>query len=64
MIESYLSDLRHELGAVGIRSRLRRRILAESEDHLRSDPDALARFGEPHELANSFAAELGACSHA
>ena len=60
MIEAYLDELGSELGNVGIRGRLRRRILAESEDHLRSDPDAVERFGAPAELANAFAAELGA----
>ncbi len=59
MIERRLEDLSHELGSVGIHGRLKRRILAESEDHLRSDPDAPARFGDPRELANAFAAELG-----
>ena len=60
MIEEYLDDLSRELGKVGIRGRLRRRILAESEDHLRADADALGRFGAPAELANTFASELGA----
>ena len=60
MIEAYLNELGSELGNVGVRGRLRRRILAESEDHLRSDPDAVERFGAPAELANAFAAELGA----
>lgn len=60
MIDEYLVELGRELSAVGIRGRLRRRILAEAEDHLRSDPDAPARFGEPRDLADAFAAELGA----
>jgi hypothetical protein len=60
VIDSVLRELRRELGAVGIRGRLRRRILAESEDHLRSDPEAPARFGAPQDVANAFAAELGA----
>ena len=59
MIDAYLDALSSELGNVGVRGRLRRRILAESEDHLRSDPDAVERFGAPAELANAFAAELG-----
>lgn len=58
-MKAYLDQLSGELERVGIRGRLRRRILAESEDHLRGDPDALARFGSPAELANTFAAELG-----
>lgn len=56
---SYLDELGRELGAVGIGGRLRRRILAEADDHLHSDPDALGRFGTAREVANSFAAELG-----
>ena len=59
MIEAYLEELSGELGAAGVHGRLRRRILAESEDHLRSDPDAVERFGAPAELSNAFAAELG-----
>jgi hypothetical protein len=60
VIEAYLQELRRELGVVGIRGRLRRRVLAEAEDHLRSDPEALDRFGGADEVANAFAAELGA----
>lgn len=60
MIESYLEALDLELADVGIPSRLRRRILAECEDHLRSDDGALDRFGAPAEVANAFASELGA----
>jgi hypothetical protein len=60
VIEEYLAELSRELGRVGIGGRLRRRILAESEDHLRTDPGAVDRFGSPAELANTFAAELGA----
>ena len=56
---SYLDELGRELGAVGIRGRLRGRILAEADDHLRSDPEALGRFGSAREIANGFAAELG-----
>jgi len=60
VIERYLEALDLELVDVGIPVRLRRRILAESEDHLRSDDDALERFGTPAEVANAFAGELGA----
>ena len=60
MTERYLEALDLELVDVGIPSRLRRRILAECEDHLRSDDGALDRFGTPAEIANAFAAELGA----
>jgi hypothetical protein len=60
MIDDYLTELGRELRAVGIRGSLRCRVLAESIDHLSSDPDALRRFGSAHEVANAFAAELGA----
>jgi hypothetical protein len=60
VIDGYLEALDLELADVGIPSRLRRRILLESEDHLRSDDGALDRFGTPAEVANAFAAELGA----
>lgn len=60
MIELYLEALDRELVDVGIPARLRRRIRAEAEDHLRADEDALDRFGSPAEIANEFAAELGA----
>ena len=60
MIERYLEALDLELADVGIPMRLRRRILAECKDHLRSDDGALDRFGTPAEVANAFAAELGA----
>ena len=56
---TFLEDLQRELAGVGIRGRLSKRILAEVDDHLRSDADALARFGPARELANGFAAELG-----
>jgi hypothetical protein len=60
VIELQLEELSRELGNVGIRGRLRRRFLAEAEDHLRSDADAPARFGDPRAIADAFAAELGA----
>jgi hypothetical protein len=60
VIDRYLEALDLELVDVGIPSRLRRRILLESEDHLRSDDGAFDRFGTPAEVANAFAAELGA----
>lgn len=56
---TYLHELKRELAAVGITGRVQRRILAETDDHLRSDEDAIDRFGDPRELANTFAAELG-----
>ena len=60
MIDRYLEALDLELVTLGIPRRLRQRILAESEDHLRSDDGALDRFGTPAEVANAIAAELGA----
>jgi hypothetical protein len=57
---TYLDELSRELAAHGIRGRTRRRILLEADDHLRSDPDAEQRFGSAREVANTFAAELGA----
>ncbi len=54
-----IDELSHELAAVGIRGRLRSRILAEAEDHLLSDSAAEARFGAPREIANAFAVALG-----
>ena len=56
---SYRDELSAELGAVGIRGRLARRILAEVDDHLLSDPASEERFGRPREIAEAFAAELG-----
>jgi hypothetical protein len=60
VIDLYLEALDRELVDVGIPSRLRRRFLAEAEDHLRADDGALERFGTPAEIANQFAAEIGA----
>ena len=57
---TYLDELSRELAAHGIERRARSRILLEVDDHLRSDPEAQARFGSPREVANAFAAELGA----
>jgi hypothetical protein len=54
---TYLEALSAELARVGIRGRLRRRILAELGDHLACDPDAA--LGEPREIASRFADELG-----
>jgi len=60
VIEAYLDELSAQLGRLGVRGRRRRRILAESEDHLRSDPEATRRFGDPAEIAQAFANDLGA----
>jgi hypothetical protein len=57
VIERYLRELEAQLGAVGIRGSLRRRILAESADHLHETGD-VARFGEPRLVAARFADEL------
>jgi hypothetical protein len=53
----YLDELSQQLTAVGIRGRLRRRIVAEIADHLACDPQA--ELGGPRELARGFADELG-----
>ncbi len=58
----YLERFARALGAVGIRGGLRRRILVEVEDHLRSDPSALSRFGDPSSVAGQFADELGSAA--
>jgi hypothetical protein len=58
MIEQYLEQLWAELDAVGIRGRLRKRILLETEEHLRSDPNWRERFGPPALVADRFADEL------
>jgi hypothetical protein len=55
--DGYLNELEAELGALGIRGSLRRRILAETADHLRDSQDA-ASFGEPRLIAGRFADEL------
>ena len=57
MIERYLAELSTELGSVGIRGALRRRILAEAEDHLRESGEP-GRFGDPALIAARFADEL------
>jgi hypothetical protein len=59
VIEAYLDRLGAELGRRGVRGRRRRRILAETEDHLRSDPEAAGRFGDAGEIAQAFADDLG-----
>ena len=58
MIEPYVRELSAALAAVGIRGRLRQRILLETEDHLRSDPEGVARFGSAVIVAQRFADEL------
>lgn len=53
----YLDALAVELARVGIRGSLRRRILAEVEDHFTCDKEA--KLGPPAQIARSFADELG-----
>jgi hypothetical protein len=57
MSPDFQARLGQELSAVGIRGRLRARILAEYADHLACDPEA--QLGEPRALARQFADELG-----
>ncbi|MHB1836973.1 MAG: hypothetical protein ACYCXW_18645 [Solirubrobacteraceae bacterium] len=57
MTSTYQQQLGRELTAVGIRGALHRRIVAEIDDHLECDPDAL--LGEPRALAQQFADVIG-----
>ena len=57
MSAEFQTRLGEELGRVGIRGRLRGRILAEYADHLACAPEA--QLGEPAALARQFADELG-----
>jgi hypothetical protein len=52
-----IADLARELTAVGIRGRLRARILAEAQEHVREG--SAEAFGDPRALAVQFAEELG-----
>jgi hypothetical protein len=54
---SYSEQLARELAEVGIDGSLRRRIVAEIDDHLSCDP--AADLGDPRALARRFADELG-----
>jgi hypothetical protein len=56
---SWLEELRRELDEAGLPARRRARIGAELEDHLRCDPTAEERLGDPRELARRFADEVG-----
>lgn len=58
-MDAYLRTLRAELRRLGVPAWRRRRILAEAEDHLRSDTDAVARFGDARAVAQHCADELG-----
>jgi hypothetical protein len=57
MSAEFQTRLGDELARVGIRGRLRGRILAEYADHLACDPEA--ELGDPDALARQFADELG-----
>jgi hypothetical protein len=57
MTSDFLTGLGSELSVVGIRGRLRRRIISEFADHLACDP--AASLGEPRALARQFADEVG-----
>jgi hypothetical protein len=56
---SWLEELRTELASVPMPARRRARIQAELEDHLRCDPTAVERLGDPREVARGFADEVG-----
>jgi hypothetical protein len=56
---TWLDEVRRELSAARIPAPRRRRIVAESEDHLQCDPTAVERLGNPAELARRFADEVG-----
>jgi hypothetical protein len=53
----FVDELGDQLQSIGIRGRLRHRIVVEFEDHLTCDP--AAQLGSPAELANQFADEIG-----
>jgi hypothetical protein len=54
---TYVDELSQRLADVGIRGRLRTRIVAEFADHLACDPEA--KLGAPEDVARRFADELG-----
>ncbi|MHB8469430.1 MAG: hypothetical protein ACYDCH_06710 [Gaiellaceae bacterium] len=56
---SWLDELDRELRAARVPTGRRRRIVAELDDHLRCDPEAVPRLGDPGELARRFADEVG-----
>jgi hypothetical protein len=58
VIKRYLCELDHALRRQQVSDRRRRRLLAEVEDHLRSDPEAVATFGDPDQLARQVAAAV------
>ena len=59
---SWLERLERELTARGVPRGARRRIVLELEDHLRCDPAATTRLGDPTTLAQAFADDLAAAT--
>ena len=57
---TWLERLEGELEERGVPRRRRRQIALELEDHVRCDPEAEARLGDPGELAQTFADDLAA----
>lgn len=57
-MDAYLRELSAELRRRGVPPARRRRLLAETADHLRGDADALSRFGDAAMLAQRCADEL------
>jgi ElaB/YqjD/DUF883 family membrane-anchored ribosome-binding protein len=62
VIAAYLATLDSELANRRVSRRVRRRLLREVDDHLRSDPASLSRFGTAEELAQ-LTAETFATRH-
>lgn len=58
-MDAYLRELSAELRRLRVPAARRRRILAEAEDHLRSHPQALIRFGDARAIAQQCADEVG-----
>jgi len=59
---SWLARFERELADHRIPRRTRRRILLEFDDHLRCDPDAEVRLGDPAAVARTFADDLAAAA--
>jgi hypothetical protein len=53
---SYLDELEQALRRHRVTARRRRRLLAETADHIACDPDAVTAFGDPDSLARQVAA--------
>lgn len=58
-MDAYLRELAAQLRRLRVPAARRRRMLTETEDHLRSDPETLARFGDARAVAQHCADELG-----